>query len=40
MLRGAGIPAAASRDAGGFLCNAVLYATLERLFVAPPASCP
>jgi len=37
VLRRAGIPAAASRDAGGFLCNAVLYATLERLSARRPA---
>jgi pyroglutamyl-peptidase len=30
-LRAAGIPAAASRDAGGFLCNHVFYALMRAL---------
>jgi pyroglutamyl-peptidase len=29
VLRRAGVPARASRDAGGFLCNAALYVALE-----------
>ena len=31
IARGVGVPAGESRDAGGFLCNAVLYLTLEHL---------
>ena len=30
-VRSVGVPASESRDAGGYLCNAVLYKTLERL---------
>ena len=39
-LRRRGIPAQVSRDAGGYLCNALLYRTLEiaRAGVAPPRS--
>lgn len=41
-LRRAGVPAAPSRDAGAYVCNALLYKSLERkraaLFIhIPPA---
>jgi pyroglutamyl-peptidase len=36
-LRAAGIPAAASRDAGGFLCNHVFYALMQALEERPGA---
>jgi len=35
-LRAAGIPAAASRDAGGFLCNHVFYALMRLLKLERP----
>ena len=35
-LRAAGIPAAASRDAGGFLCNHVFYALMRMLELERP----
>ena len=35
-LRAAGIPAAASRDAGGFLCNHVFYALMRALELERP----
>jgi pyroglutamyl-peptidase len=37
-LRAAGIPAAASRDAGGFLCNHVFYALMRLLEQERPQS--